>query len=271
MTGQTKGFWGSRASWIALAAMVVVVVALGFWIKSLRNAVDSNEPLLKGPSAGVATWPSVETKPQFSPDMKWVSFISDRDGVQRIWLKNQASGAEQPLTPYGGEVLTYEWSPKAIESPTSPRPEPRSIWCSRQSTPIRRRRSLSCNSRTSRWSAGARVACICLSAPHHSGASTRTRGVTEVTTKRGALSLRGVDVSADESRLVFVAYAEGMVRIFTSGPDASDPVTVTEDRINPRYLRWKGAAAREVVFVSEQGDMFDIWQVDVASPGSGSV
>jgi len=51
-------------------------------------------------------------QPNWSPDGRWISFISDKSGADELWLWSVASGDEQQLTHLGGRLITsYAWSP----------------------------------------------------------------------------------------------------------------------------------------------------------------
>jgi dipeptidyl aminopeptidase/acylaminoacyl peptidase len=54
-----------------------------------------------------------ESSARFSPDGKWISFVSARQGLDdgQIWLLNRAGGEAQKLTDFKGGVDSYEWSP----------------------------------------------------------------------------------------------------------------------------------------------------------------
>lgn len=50
-------------------------------------------------------------EPLPSPDGKWVAFISDRDGWDRLYVVSSAGGDARALTPSGQEVSDPSWSP----------------------------------------------------------------------------------------------------------------------------------------------------------------
>lgn len=51
------------------------------------------------------------TSPDWSPDGKWISFLSDRNGKKNIWLISPSGGEAFPLTSLKSGVKYYEWSP----------------------------------------------------------------------------------------------------------------------------------------------------------------
>ena len=48
--------------------------------------------------APLVTWPSNEEQAALSPDSKYVSFISNRDGVSDIWLMDLLGGEPRRIT-----------------------------------------------------------------------------------------------------------------------------------------------------------------------------
>ena len=63
----------------------------------------------------VTTAPASETKPRFSPDGKYLSFVSSRGeedgGDAQLWLLNRAGGEAEKVTKLKGSVSDYVWSP----------------------------------------------------------------------------------------------------------------------------------------------------------------
>ena len=57
--------------------------------------------------------PESESSPRWSPDGKYLSFISSRQGAKggQIWLLNRSGGEAVKLTDVKGGVSDYEWSP----------------------------------------------------------------------------------------------------------------------------------------------------------------
>ena len=63
----------------------------------------------------VTTSPASEAKPRFSPDGKYLSFVSGRgeaDGADaQLWLLNRAGGEAEKVTKLKGSVSDYVWAP----------------------------------------------------------------------------------------------------------------------------------------------------------------
>ncbi|NMD11213.1 MAG: S9 family peptidase, partial [Acidobacteria bacterium] len=65
----------------------------------------NNVPMTSGPEG--------DTAPRWSPDGKYLSFLSTRpaDGKTQVWLLDRRGGEARPLTDVKGELSAYEWSP----------------------------------------------------------------------------------------------------------------------------------------------------------------
>ena len=61
----------------------------------------------------VTSTPESESTPRWSPDGKYLSFLSSRQGAKRaqVWLLNRAGGEAVKLTDLKGSVSEYAWSP----------------------------------------------------------------------------------------------------------------------------------------------------------------
>ena len=63
----------------------------------------------------VTTSPASESKPRFSPDGKYLSFVSSRGeeegGDAQLWLLNRAGGEAEKVTKLKGSVSDYVWAP----------------------------------------------------------------------------------------------------------------------------------------------------------------
>lgn len=57
--------------------------------------------------------PGQDTEPRWSPDGKYLSFLSARsaDGRTQVWALDRRGGEARPLTDVKGDISAYEWSP----------------------------------------------------------------------------------------------------------------------------------------------------------------
>lgn len=102
-----------RLALAAGAAAVLIVVAARVAIAPIPRA--------KLPAPGpdrleaLVTWPTTERDSRISPDGAWLSFISNRDGEWRIWLRRNDGGDPQPIVTGTGTVVSHAWSPRGNE------------------------------------------------------------------------------------------------------------------------------------------------------------
>ena len=61
----------------------------------------------------ITSTPEGETSPRWSPDGKYLAFLSSRQDAKKaqVWLLNRAGGEAAKLTDFKGGVSDYAWSP----------------------------------------------------------------------------------------------------------------------------------------------------------------
>jgi dipeptidyl aminopeptidase/acylaminoacyl peptidase len=64
-----------------------------------------------GPAVKLTNGPKRDDTPRWSPNGKWIAFISDRDGKPQVWLINPDGGEASKLTDVKTSVRGFEWSP----------------------------------------------------------------------------------------------------------------------------------------------------------------
>jgi dipeptidyl aminopeptidase/acylaminoacyl peptidase len=64
----------------------------------------------------MTTSPESETSPRWSPDGRWLAFLSSRPGKAKgsqVWLLDRSGGEAQQFTDVKGRLTSYQWSPDA--------------------------------------------------------------------------------------------------------------------------------------------------------------
>src|SRR5256885_14212498 len=57
-------------------------------------------------------WKGGESTPRWSPDGRWLAFLSGReDEHSQLWLLDRSGGEGRKLTTFAGDVEDYVWAP----------------------------------------------------------------------------------------------------------------------------------------------------------------
>src|SRR5262245_55207446 len=91
---------------------------VAFTVRSLDAKKDKSDtdiylvPVAGGDAQRVTASPKAETTPRFSPDGKYLAFLSGREGKKsQVFLLPRAGGEAEKLTDYKGGVSDLAWSP----------------------------------------------------------------------------------------------------------------------------------------------------------------
>jgi Tol biopolymer transport system component len=104
--GAARVPWGGPRIVAVLLLTGLLGAALAYWLKP---AAPAPEPA----RVRTLTFSGRDFQPSASPDERLIAFTSDRDGISRIWIKQLASGGEQPLT--AGSDVAPRFSPDGSE------------------------------------------------------------------------------------------------------------------------------------------------------------
>jgi dipeptidyl aminopeptidase/acylaminoacyl peptidase len=99
-----------------------VVSPEGQWVAYTVTSVDSAKDKsnsdvwmvsLDGQTIQLTNSPDGESSPQWSPDGKYLSFVSSRFGLKKsqIWLMDRKGGEAKKLTDLKADLTDYKWSP----------------------------------------------------------------------------------------------------------------------------------------------------------------
>ena len=94
----------------------------GLWVAYTVRALDAEEdsgdsdvwmiPFAGGTPVRLTTSPKAESQPRFSPDGRYLAFLSGRDGKKsQVWLLDRRGGEAVKLTDAKGGVSDFAWSP----------------------------------------------------------------------------------------------------------------------------------------------------------------
>jgi dipeptidyl aminopeptidase/acylaminoacyl peptidase len=91
---------------------------VAYTVSQMDQKKDSSDtdiymvPLTGGDAVRVTTSERPETTPRWSPDNRYLAFLSGRDGKKtQVWLLDRRGGEATPLTDFKGGVSSFDWSP----------------------------------------------------------------------------------------------------------------------------------------------------------------
>ncbi len=91
---------------------------MAYTVRSLdpkKDAADTDVymvPFAGGAAVQLTASPKGENRPRFSPDGRWLAFLSGRDGKKaQVWLLDRRGGEAVKLTDYKADVSDLAWSP----------------------------------------------------------------------------------------------------------------------------------------------------------------
>jgi dipeptidyl aminopeptidase/acylaminoacyl peptidase len=85
------------------------------WLNPKEDSSDTDLymiPVEGGTALRLTASPKAETRPRFSPDGRYLAFLSGRDGKKnQVWLLDRRGGEAVKLTSYKADVSELAWSP----------------------------------------------------------------------------------------------------------------------------------------------------------------
>jgi Tol biopolymer transport system component len=255
---------------MALPAMFVVGLA-GVYYRGFRLPSGSPPPAI----VAVTTAAGAETDGRISPDGRWVSFVSDRDGPTRLftrWMDATTTAATAVEVP-GEAVLSHAWSPDGRELAVVVLEGDALVFAvvaAFAKDPPRKRIRLAPDAarvRVIRWlgndvfvemdlGAGARALCR---------VNLATDEIANLTHDWPATPrFRSFDVSPDGQDVVAVGGEGEQSDLWRSKIDGSNLRRLTNDPWLERFPLWVGRTGH-VVVQSNRGGQLDLWELDARS------
>ena len=277
-TLRTASLKKSRNRWaqiaiVSLVATVAIAVAIAVWRPGLPADTQFRQQAL-------VTWPSEEWGSALSPDGRWVSFLSNRDGKVGLFVQpTDGSRDATAVTLPAGELLSHTWSPDGTRFACSMRLTADDVSLVVIAAP-----------------AGG-VPEQRLAIPSVDGAATILRWVghsvyfqTNNRNVRNAVVLdridltrqttsevsklwkfderllkspvyRGFDIDPGGTRVVFAARLGDQIDLWTSNVDGTNPRRLTNDVHAERLPMWAGPET--VLYQSARGGQVDLWESSV--------
>jgi Tol biopolymer transport system component len=260
----------ARLARATMALLGILIVALaGVYYRGF--VLPQGAPL---PPAIVAltTAAGAETDGRLSPDGQWLSFVSDREGAPRLfvrWMDTTTATATAVQAP-GDAVVSHGWSPDGreiasvvLEGDTLNL----AIVAAFATDPPRKRIHLAPDSarvRVIRWLGDDVYLDLDMVAGGHQlwRVNLATDQITNLTHDwPTTLTYRGFDVSPDGNDVVIAAHEGQQLDLWRSKVDGSNLRRLTHDPWIERFPLWIGGTGH-VAFQSNRGGQMDLWELD---------
>lgn len=267
--------WLRRKTPVLLTASILALGALA--VAALWRPKD--EGRAASPAAGrltaVVTWSSDEKNSRISPDQRWISFVSNRDEKERVFLAGSKGESPVPIAGPEGKILDTLWSPESDRIAILVRQSDQTYL---QIIPAffggvvqfsHAVKAVGNPRRLVRWE-GTNV--YLEFAPRREGPGWLGR----VDVLTGALTPQvfaaapfdnagGFDLSHHGNRVLFAGLRGERTDIWTCGLDGTDLRRITDDENFESQPRWLGSSQEAVAFVSNRSGHNDIWAADLES------
>ena len=261
----------SRVRFGTIAGLAaIVILAVGF---ALRNKLWAPSNALDAPREMIplVTWASEEEDSKISPDGKWVSFISDKDGAERLYVQ-PIDGGEAREVRVDGEVLAHVWSPDGrrmacyvVRGTDVYLQLVPAFFGGSVEKSIKVDSKVDETARLVRW-IGDSIYLVTDSSRGREGRLLSrfnvAEGSIENITPRGidpSLQLQWIDVHPTTGMLVVAGVTEQQEDLWVADAGGTRPRRLTRDRYFDRYPVWTGDI---VTFQSNRGGQIDLWQID---------
>jgi len=251
---------------LAATALLAVTLALVFSVPKLLSlrpgigpAPATNERMVQEP---VVRSQSAEWNSRISPDREWISYISDSDGGQRIWLQRVEGGDPKPLSTAAGRLSGHVWSPDGREiAYVVDRPRGKSLQIVPALFGGSPRLSIEINHPFNvRPIAWIRDDIYLAVPPWLLRVDLHTHAIEDLSA-RWTVKPSSIAIRPDGRKIAFSATVQGQSDVWISNPDGTQPSRLTNDRFVEGDVIWSGADA--VVYASNRGGQVDLWRMSV--------
>jgi Tol biopolymer transport system component len=249
---------------------VGVAVFVAFRWLGTKEIAPSSGPGRSPRLQPVTTWPTEEWEGRLSPDLQWVSFISDRGGPWSVWLRKLSGGEPAQLTHEPSDVESHVWSPDgnniAYLTNIEGRPALRILAAplgGRIERTIQSIRVTGARPKLVRW-----IDDVIYVADE---GTLRRIGLAAQATEDIVSAGPGYfgedsrfDVSVDGA-LTYVSSEDGKQSLWISTADGREGRPVFSDSFLVADPRWMGRNGKRIMFVSNRGGQRGLWELDLAS------
>ena len=257
--------------WFAAAvlATTLIVGALAW-----RVFLSRPEDVALWRSRPFATSSSEESSSRISPDKQWISYLSDAGGTTQLLVRRLDGGEPHRVAVPAGTLMDQLWSPDGSQLAYVLRQKSEAslqiVPAFFGGTPTQRvpLEPLPTGVRMLRWIGQTIYVEVVSARGIDSVVRLDLQGGTSTNITAGWSikgSIRGIDVSPDARRVIYMVWSEGQEDLWVANLDGSSARRLTNDQFLERYPLWSGHG-RSVLYQSNRGGLIDLWEL---SPDSG--
>ena len=247
---------------------IALATAVGLMLGPRKNAGSSAQQGALEMEA-LVTWPGMQFNGRVSPDGRWISFLSARDGRLRLWLRSTAGGEARALDLPEGEIVSHVWSDdgqriaylalraSGVHLQVAPAfggpPE------QTQALPLEFR-----DGRLLRWNAGEILVAIPSLGLRRIDLDRGT--IAEVLAAESAEGLRvDMELSADGRRVVYILPLEHESRLRVRDLQSGEVTAPIRDAFPCEGPHWLGSGGDALICSSTKGGQVDLWRIALPS------
>ena len=278
--------WRKWAAAVAVPIIIIItIVSIGaaWYVDQFRTETAAQTRLVqdaRATSTALVTWSSNEKLSRISPNRRLLSFVSDRDGLNRLYVRSlhqEESGAGTPFAIASPQeyILDTLWSPDSDRIALLLRGDDGPVLhivpaFSGEAAQLSQVLGIHDDSpQLVRWIGSS----LYLESSPEAGGSNTIRRFDIATrtwqdaafTAPGFDSVRDFDLSADGQRVLFSASREGQIDLWSADFEGHPNFQqLTDDSYVDSKPRWFGAAGSSIVYQSNRSGQIDLWKRDLS-------
>lgn len=274
MSGAPPQYVPRRSRWrrivrgIATAAALAALAAAAILLWRSSRTSD-----VRGFSiAPAVTAAGANVDPRISPDGRWLSFLSDRDGPLKLFVQAMEAGKPSTVEVPGAALVTHTWSPDGREFACVVRQQ-RDVFLEvvpaffgglpRITVPLVPTPEIA---RAVRWLGHVVFidANLGREGKHLWRVDLDSQRIDDLSAAWERMNYQSFDVSPDGRAVVFAARRDNEDDLWVVNVDGSGLRRLTNDALSEREPLWMGNTGA-VVFQSSRSGPLDLWQIDTRS------
>jgi Tol biopolymer transport system component len=242
-------------------ALVIGLAFVALWRSGTFQEDSASWPEISGGTLLVA-WPSKDERSSISPDQRWISFLSDRDETQNIWLTDIGRHEPRKLTDLdSGKVYFTAWSPDSQEIAY-----------------LNQRGDGEVTLEITGLSGG--LPRLVRVVPLEGAALVRWLGrriylctddglwvfdleqdsFQERLAPEGFQMIRGIDVDVAERKAIFAGWRRGQADLWLAELETGGLWQLTDDAVVEEFPRWADRDGKSVIYYSNQTGELNLWR-----------